>query len=492
MSYDEIREANIKRNQEFLESIGLAGSERLDMGESLKRARPATKGTARRNKLQATDVVVRRSGRVTLERVRVELESLPPEDPKRAQLELDFEAMKTAKQESNFVPAEEADNSRYERLTEAEIPAVVPLNAEDGEAEGAWCSKITSKMKSKSKLTSSPVSKELKVVEQDVAKLTANRITSVFVHSSVSALLVAAGDKSGNFGMWLVDEQGDDGIFKFKPHVSNLCRIWTPSSRPSQITTGSYDGTIRCLDLNSSSPSFSLKHCSPDSLDESYYTDISETSKSPDVILASRSDGNICCIDFRASSSSYSWQAVSRVEKGGAGIKMNSIQELPTDSNYMVAAGQGGSVVLFDVRKSSVPLRALSGHKKSVNAAYASPDGKFIVSVSQDDTIRTWTNYLTDKYQCTTTSHNNHTGRWLSTLRPTFDLQQSATFCLGSMDQPRKINIWSCENESKPTLKVVASIMGTEVSSVCSRMAFHPTLRIVAGGNSSGRVHVAR
>ena len=325
-----------------------------------------------------------------------------------------------------------------------------------------------------------------------MAKLTDTRITSVFVHSSESALLCAAGDKIGNLGLWLVNEKGENGIYKFRPHSSNICRIWAAPQQPSRIMTGSYDGTIRCLDLDSAKPSFVLKHCSTDSMDDMYYTDVSE-SKNSNVLFASRSDCNICAIDTRQPAAAYAWLTASRVEKGGSGVKMNSVQEHPHDSNTLLAAGAGGSVVIFDLRKTLAPVRSLDGHTKSVNAAYFSPSGDFIVSVGQDDSVRTWSNFLGATLLVTVTRHDNHTGRWLSTFRPAFHPTLLNTFVLGSMDRPRKINVWECSDSAgKPQLSLVSSIKGDYVGSVCSRNAFHPTLNVIAGANSSGRVHIAR
>ena len=511
MTYEELRESNIKRNEEFLQSIGLSGSadsmrSAVAQDKSQKRGRGASAGAGGRRKALATEQVnVRRSGRVTIDRVRVELETLDPENPRRAQLQSELDSMLEQKRETTFVPSMVEEADKYVRLSDPELSARVPINwapeSESDEPSAAgttWSQQITIKTTSKKKMKAFPDFSKLSVAENDVAKLTEARVTSVFVHSSESALVVGAGDKLGNLGLWLVDQAGDSGIYKFKPHVSNLCKIWSPPSCSSRIYTGSYDGTVRFIDLDSASPSFTLAHCSPESLDDCFYTDISESAKSPSLIWATRSDGMLCSIDLRQPTGKYGWLAETRVEKGGGGIKCNSVHEHPSESHVVLTAGAGGVVALYDVRKAAgslLPLRIIDGHSKSVNAAYFSPDGTVIVSVGQDDTVRCTSGFLSGACKSSTTKHDNHTGRWLSTFRPAFIPSLPSTFVLGSMSRPRLINIWNAtkaESAGLPRLGIVKSISGELVGSVCSRNAFHPTLSILAGANSSGRVHIAR
>ena len=90
--------------------------------------------------------------------------------------------------------------------------------------------------------------------------------------------------------------------------------------------------------------------------------------------------------------------------------------------------------------------------------------------------------------------------RWLSTFRPTFDPKHPASFVLGSMDRPRRVEVFSPSDaltstkvDSNPfSLSLIANIQNDVLNSVCSRNCFHPTLDIIVGGNSSGRVHVIR
>ena len=119
------------------------------------------------------------------------------------------------------------------------------------------------------------------------------------------------------------------------------------------------------------------------------------------------------------------------------------------------------------------------------------------MSVSQDNTIKTFENYLSPNkkdMKTTTSRHDNHTGRWLSTFKPTFDPKQPAAFVMGSMLQPRGVEIFNI-NRSKSelsTVDLVHTYRSPFLASVCSRNDIHPSRDIIACGNSSGRIHVLR
>jgi WD40 repeat protein len=221
-------------------------------------------------------------------------------------------------------------------------------------------------------------------------------------------------------------------------------------------------------------------------------------------------------------------------------VKVNSVQIHPLDANVLVCGGGGRArnISILDIRVISGStnlsggrtsgskkglLCDLLGHTAAINAAYVSPDGSSLVSVALDDTVALWSADMSiktgDAGLVAPTSftlahsmrHNNKTGRWLSTLRPAFDPKCARTFVLGSLEMPRRIEVYDIEMGSsaskgianKTTSKGSSSslplsmhdrpvLQDQQLESVCSRNAVHPSLRVVAGGNSSGRVHVFR
>jgi len=197
------------------------------------------------------------------------------------------------------------------------------------------------------------------------------------------------------------------------------------------------------------------------------------------LLFVSRSDGYVSLIDFRMSSGSRTGSRFGYAWTCDMGYKVQSVQHWPTDEHLLLTANAGsgeatgssaGTMNVWDIRylstasatgsssdsgsksqKLPATVATFAGHAKSINAAYASPDGKYVLSVSQDNTIRCWdvqhavsvaagrsgkggggsgsnggkkppakaTQAQAVPYS--STAHDNHTGRWLSTFRPTWD-----------------------------------------------------------------------
>lgn len=82
-------------------------------------------------------------------------------------------------------------------------------------------------------------------------KLVPNRITSVMMHLATENRLVAGGDTNGNVGFWAPDAEHDSGysLSLFKPHGRTISRIVERVDSPHQLLTASYDGSCRIIDL---------------------------------------------------------------------------------------------------------------------------------------------------------------------------------------------------------------------------------------------------
>ena len=515
------------------------------MTQLSKAQTPSRKGIQSKRSL-STNIPTRRSSRVTTERLKVEVEEAMKKGDealiqlKKAQLE---EALQK-KFENSYESQVTFDSSNAsdirERFSKEPIPIFPPYNQPSSEPDtNKWGYPIIESIKSfpsSSLSTSTSTSststsnaavmnnssswpsittfnnniKNLNLDEKDVAKLTPNRITSTCFHPTTSKVLVAAGDKEGYLGLWDVDSHdGNDGVLMFRPHVSNIAVLNCWVNDPYKIWSVSYDGTVRFMDVQAEQ--FVLGFQTPEDLDQIYLSDASFSPNNSNEILIGRSDGKVGHIDIRQSSdSNYSWIIQTQQSK------VNSVQHIPLSEHLIVTAGAGkdGMIAIHDTRKvtqtknepqKNLCLYKFNKHTKSINAAAYSPDGNYLVSVSQDNTIKLWNNVSSQtlssgestKPSCQSISHDNHTGRWLSTFRPVFDPKQAHTFMIGSMARPRMIEFFSVQSGSNNdsdavNLKRVATLMKDSLNSVCSRNAFHPSLNMIAGGNSSGRVHIFR
>ncbi|XP_026540477.1 Bloom syndrome protein [Notechis scutatus] len=81
--------------------------------------------------------------------------------------------------------------------------------------------------------------------------------------------------------------------------------------------------------------------------------------------------------------------------------------------------------------------------------------------------------------------HNNNTGRWLTRFQAVWDPKRDDCFVVGSMTRPRQIQAFHASGE------LLHCFLNEDcLNSVCSINSWHPTRFLVAGGNSSGRLHV--
>jgi hypothetical protein len=236
--------------------------------------------------------------------------------------------------------------------------------------------------------------KSLSLKEEDIFKLTQYKVTAMCMHPSISKLLVAVGDNNGFVGLWNVDKASDENksMLLYRLHNAKITSFHCSEDNSSRLYSTSYDGSIRFLDLNSEA--FVLAFDSLEARSDrnhSVFTSDCYFLDSQSCIIG-KSDGNVGLVDLRISSSSYQW------DHSLQETKINSIQQHPTETNLIISAGSGksGKICIHDIRsagKSWIPLIVNREHSNSINSAIVSNDGSFCVSVSLDDTVRTWTNF---------------------------------------------------------------------------------------------------
>eukprot|EP01032_Pedospumella_encystans_P014180 gene14180-16305_t len=541
--YERARLENIQRNEMFLASLGLESVKSSLVQSAAARAPIRKKAVAVRKPVQSAPL--RRSGRVTIEKLQEEIALLERSGDSEALAarKAELDAMMAKRQEGSyqvvidataegerewkrkdegplFFDAMTYDEGKYDRAKavvdlKSMVQELHNFHVHDTKKEPRAVQAIDEYTASLQKLT---------INNGEVTKLAENRLTSVFVHPTTEKIVVFAGDKSGNLGVWDVSkmESSDiEGVYKYQPHASNIARIDVSPLNPTSVYSTSYDGTVQLFDTEKEA--FTLAFMAPEEQYGFYYTDANFLHDQPKCLYVSTNDACAALVDFRASNRAYQWKRECEM-----GYRLNSVQQHPTQPHLIVTA-ERNAVVLYDVRKGAAnsaakltsslkALKILEGHTHSINAAYISPDGEYLVSVGQDHTLRTWRNFSLphEDADCVVTRHDNNTGRWLSTFRPAFDPKHPHAFALGSMIKQRRVEIFSPvslgksfatpdgakkgtkkaaaqESSKEPyDLKLLHNLENEWLASVCSRNAFHPTLNVLVGGNSSGRVHVFR
>ncbi|KAK6476968.1 WD repeat-containing protein 76-like isoform X1 [Huso huso] len=453
-AYELKRLKNIQQNKAFFSFLNI--QETTDALRAFSRkSKPQTQGLKRPQQTPVNAVATRKS--LCLQRL----------DPVEAPVpeQQDFEEEKTLNQSGpiKMVPVNLGPNGR------------LPQSFLDCWNEPYKCANITQKVNLNG-YKSSLIGMTLQ--EDHVAKVVKNNIFSVAVHPCTSTVLVAAGDKWGRVGLWDVNsDYGDDGVYLFEPHSRPVSCMYFSASHPAHLLTLSYDGTIRCADVNKAV------------FDDVYQREeglscFDFLSKDCSTLIAGGCNGNVMVVDRRAQSMSH--ELLTELDI----MVIRTVHVHPVDNNYFMVAGKG-SVCIYDARclkpKGSRSVASLQGHTKTVNSAYFSPlSGNRVLTTCMDDRLRVYdsTRFCLDVPLLASIRHNNNTGRWLTKFRAVWNPTLEDCFVVGSMAQPRQIEMF---HESGSLLH---TFRGDCLGSVCSINAFHPSRSVLVAGNSSGRLHV--
>ncbi|XP_037549712.1 WD repeat-containing protein 76 [Nematolebias whitei] len=455
-AYELERLENIRQNQAFMSSINL-----FQATEGLKQpTRPKSSQKGLRAQSSVKEVLPPRKS-LRLQNKEATILPLPPE-PRET---LFFKQSLRVKKPAGPLP-------------------MAPINMDEGFKLPSelveLCSEETKERKMKLDLKEyCSALQKMEITEDSVVKVVKDRVSSAAFHPCSSSLLIAAGDKLGKVGLWNFGaDWGDDGVLLFEPHTRSVGCMAFSTVQPSQLLTLSYDGSLRCMDVEKAV------------FDDVYDTDndlktFAFMSHDCSTLLVGNWYGEVSIVDRRTPGNSH--ESLHRLDPK----ILRCVSVHPLQMQYFAVA-ESREVSIYDSRclkkTKTHPVSQLHGHAKSITSAYFSPcTGNRVLTTCMDDHIRIYdaSSVITKPPLLKSIRHDMWTGRWLSKLSAVWDPKQEDCFVVGSMMRPRKVQVF---HESG---QVLHSFMDSEnLNTVQSVTAFHPTRNALLGGNSSGRLHV--
>ncbi|XP_076922907.1 uncharacterized protein LOC143584851 isoform X2 [Bidens hawaiensis] len=461
--YERKRLENIKRNDELLASLKIK-SKLADLSSAAKRHRPETKSykvSPEKKARLETPIVIRRSLRTQ------------GKAPDSAGLKHDFTepSKKSITLKSQIIPNQSARERAPISMRDANICA---------ESDESLVNKILSVCNEngdrKVRVRGSIDLDSMELVPENVARVVPNRILSVKFLPSPDLRMVVVGNKFGNLGFWNVDSEneedgggGGDGIYMYHPHPSPVSAILIQPFSLNKIITSCYGGLVRSLDVEKQT--FDLVYSSEDAI-------FSMFQKHDDVsnLYLGEGHGVVSIWDQRSAMSSFSWDLHDS--------RINTIDFNPENTNMMATSSSDGTACIWDLRKvgKSKPssLRVIT-RERAVHSAYFSPSGDRLATTSLDDKIGVLSgaNYE-DEFMIT---HNNQTGRWLSSFKSVWGWDDSYLF-VGNMK--RGVDVVSTEEK-----RIVSTLESPHMTAIPCRFDAHPyNPGMLAGATSGGQVYI--
>ncbi|XP_061855784.1 WD repeat-containing protein 76 [Colius striatus] len=453
-AYERKRLKNITENAKFFAALKLHESAARLQQIATKRQSHVTKRP--KPKKAADEPVRRRSMRLQ----RVEPPATPvPEAPAQPEAE---EYPQVPAGPLPMVPEEEMGNSTLTEDILATWMRISEMKTSDTEKPTRDLSRYQASLNS------------MVLREENIKKVVKYRVCSMAIHPSESIIFVAAGDKTGQIGLW---NMSCGAAQTFVPHSEGVsCMHFSPAN-PAHLLSLSSE-SLRCGDVTRAV--FDELCRSEDSLSS---FDFLEDNACTAVV--GHWAGAVAIVDRRTPGT------VPELSADIGFKRTRTVHVHPVKKQYFIAAGSV-DVRVYDVRflrlAGNSAVSALPGHGKSVASAYFSPaTGHRAVTVCADDMLRVYdtTSLSAPASLLCSRRHNNNTGRWLTRFRAIWDPKEEDCFVVGSMAQPRQIEVF------QDTGKLLHSFCNPScLASVCSINVVHPSRNVLVGANSSGRLHV--
>ncbi|KAI9682732.1 MAG: hypothetical protein M1829_006719 [Trizodia sp. TS-e1964] len=354
--------------------------------------------------------------------------------------------------------------------------------------------------------------------EPNRIRITPERVYTINFHPTEEKALIFAGDKVGNLGLFDTSQQPDDdddnddedadadpALSTFKIHTRPISALHICPTTPTHLHSASYDASVRRLDL-STGISTELYHPPPTpASDESTYalSGLAIAPSTPSILHLSTLSGLFLLHDTRTNpSKGTTTHHLSDKKIGGFALH-------PRAPHLLATASLDRTLRIWDLRHvraspaSGTRPALLGTHESRLSVSHAAWDARgTIATTSYDDTIKlhafpaaaaAWSAgatagtapFLSEEAMrpAAVIDHNNQTGRWVTILRPQWQLAPvlgPPRFCVGNM--ARGVDVYSARG------RAVVSLGGEGVSAVPAAAAMHPTREWVVGGTASGKL----
>ncbi|TQV98366.1 hypothetical protein V2A60_007887 [Cordyceps javanica] len=334
-------------------------------------------------------------------------------------------------------------------------------------------------------------------------KITPQRVYALGFHPIEEKPIIFAGDKEGAMGVFDGSQtapEGDDEddtdigdpvISAFKTHARTITSFVFSHTDANAVFSSSYDSSIRKMDLEKG---VSTQIFAPqDPTEDMPISALDVAPSEPNMLYFSTLDGSVGRYDIRAPNSEEIW-TLSEQKIGGFSLH-------PLQPHLLATASLDRTVKIWDLRKitGKGDLRhpALLGeHSSRLSVSHASwSAGGQLATSSYDDTIKIYNFAEAGKWSpgqdihesdlepAHIIKHNNQTGRWVTILKPQWQLRPKdghQKFAIGNMN--RFVDIFAADGSQ------LAQLGGDGITAVPAVAHCHPSMDWVAGGNGSGKL----